>query len=850
MNLSPHIEEMTGMLHRFSVSTLRRSDAPTLQRSYALTLLRSYALALAAVLMLAQIGASATAADSTQEQRLIDILQSGGSSPQEKDTACVELKKVGTAACVPALAALLTDPQLSQSARYVLESMDAPEAGRALSEALAKTSDQLKAGIINSLGNRREAGATSALTTAILDADTDIARAAAIALGKIGGPSAVKSLTSALTAANASVHDAVVNALLRAANRFLSTSDNASAAAIFQQLYQHRETSAIRTAAYAGIIRAAGQEGLTLIVKGIEGTDGPTQLAALQLARDPRGPATGEALATLLPKSKPPVQVALLEALSQRGEVVPGPAIANLARTGTPEVREAALEALGALGDAAIVPLLVKAASAETGSLQAVARQALNCLNRGPVMEALVAQLKEGQPAVQAEAARALGERRETAAVPTLFALAENAPDSTRKVALQALALLVKPEQLDSFVQFVAKASTEAARSDAAQALNVAFQRIRTTEGKVSTAPLVRALSPGNPVEARAALLSVCSGLPDPEIRASLQTALADSVPQIRTAAIRALCDTIDPELLPDLLKVACSAPEDNFRTLAIGGCVRLTTQEEAAKLPIEQRVNAFKTILATQLNTQQKKQVLSGLAETPDPSSLKLVEPMLAEADVRSEAAAAAVKIASTLAEADLATAVLKKVVTVATDGGTRQAAQAALKQIDARSGFIIAWQVAGPYRQANKNYAALFDISFPPEAPDASDIHWRTLPVSSDPSRPWSMDLLKFLGGEQCVAYARTWIYSLREQSARMEIGSDDGAKIWLNHKLVHSNNTARPLQPGQDKTDVLLKQGWNPLLIKVTQNNLGWEFCLRLTQPDGSRIEALRASLSPNN
>jgi len=832
----------------FSSPSAERSCASTLRRSDALTPQHSNVLALSALLMLSLAVASATAAEPDQEQRLIGVLRSSSSSPQEKDTACVELKKVGTPACVPALAALLTDPQLSQSARYVLESMDAPEAGRALTEALDKTSGQLKAGIINLLGNRREAGATSALTNAILDTDADVASAAAIALGKVGGPSAVKALSSALTAAKGPLHDALVDGLLRAANQFLAAGDNAGATAVFKQLYQSTETSTIRTAAYAGMIRAAGPGAVALIIKGIEGTDGPTQLAALQLARDPHGPAAGEALAALLPKSKPPVQVALLEALSQRGEVVNAPAIADLARTGTPEVRAAAIETLGTLGDASSVSLLAEVAAAETGSLQAVARRALNRLNRGPVTEALVAQLKEGKPAVQAEAARALGERSDAAAVPTLFALAESASDSTRKVTLQALALLAKPEQLDSFIQFVAKAATEPARADAAQALNVAFQRITTTQGKVSTAQLVKALSPDNPIEARAALLSVCSGLPDPDIRTSLRAALADPAPQIRAAAIHALCDTSDPELLPNLVKVACSAPEDNFRTLAIGGCVRLTTQEEAAKLPNEQRLNAFKAILATNLSPQQKKQVLSGLAEIPDGSALKLVEPMLAEADVRSEAAAAAVKIASTLADTDLATTVLKKVIAVDTDAGTRQGAQDALKQIDARGGFITAWQVAGPYRQANKNYAALFDIAFPPEAPDAPDVPWRTLPASSDPARPWSMDLLKFLGGEQCVAYARTWIYSPREQPARMEIGSDDGAKIWLNNKLVHANNTARPLQPGQDKADVVLKQGWNPLLIKVTQNNLGWEFCLRLTQPDGSRIEALRASLSP--
>jgi hypothetical protein len=45
-----------------------------------------------------------------------------------------------------------------------------------------------------------------------------------------------------------------------------------------------------------------------------------------------------------------------------------------------------------------------------------------------------------------------------------------------------------------------------------------------------------------------------------------------------------------------------------------------------------------------------------------------------------------------------------------------------------------------------------------------------------------------------------------------------------------------------------NVDLKAGWNELLMKVTQNNLGWEFSARLTKPDGSRLDGLRFSGEP--
>ena len=115
--------------------------------------------------------------------------------------------------------------------------------------------------------------------------------------------------------------------------------------------------------------------------------------------------------------------------------------------------------------------------------------------------------------------------------------------------------------------------------------------------------------------------------------------------------------------------------------------------------------------------------------------------------------------------------------------------------------------------------------------------------MPLGPDAKRPWVMDLLKALGGEQRVAYARTWVHCDQQQPARLELGTDDGVKVWLNRKVVHANNTFRGLQPGSDKVNVTLNAGWNPLLLKVTQLNQGWAFCARFRKPDGSHLDGLQ-------
>ena len=93
---------------------------------------------------------------------------------------------------------LLSDEHLSGYARYGLEPIADPSADDALRAALSKLKGNQLIGVINSIGKRRDAKASPALARMIYGSDADVARAAAAALGSIGGESSVKELQAAL----------------------------------------------------------------------------------------------------------------------------------------------------------------------------------------------------------------------------------------------------------------------------------------------------------------------------------------------------------------------------------------------------------------------------------------------------------------------------------------------------------------------------------------------------------------------------------------------------------------------------------------------------------------------------
>ena len=153
---------------------------------------------------------------------------------------------------------------------------------------------------------------------------------------------------------------------------------------------------------------------------------------------------------------------------------------------------------------------------------------------------------------------------------------------------------------------------------------------------------------------------------------------------------------------------------------------------------------------------------------------------------------------------------------------------------------GFLVAWQYAGPYVSEKP-----FDERFAPELRTGEKIEWKPAPVGLESWRPYVMcfDRVASLKGDNRALYLRTNLFSPSSQRAKMEMGSDDGIKVWLNGEVVHANNATRGLDPTSDQAAVNLKKGWNPLLVKVTQGGGEWSACLALRTEDGRPLSGLK-------
>lgn len=193
------------------------------------------------------------AARKALETRLAAVLKPEYSR-DAKDFACRRLMIVGTAASVPALAALLPDKDDSHMARYALERIQAPEAAAALRDAMAKLAGPLKIGMIGSLGARRDAESVPALVALLGDADAAIAASAACALGDIGTPEAAAALSRS---AKTNAGTAVADSCLVCAERLLADGKRSEAVAVYKSLSGSKQSKLVRLAATRGLLAAS-----------------------------------------------------------------------------------------------------------------------------------------------------------------------------------------------------------------------------------------------------------------------------------------------------------------------------------------------------------------------------------------------------------------------------------------------------------------------------------------------------------------------------------------------------------------------------------------------------------------
>ena len=152
----------------------------------------------------------------------------------------------------------------------------------------------------------------------------------------------------------------------------------------------------------------------------------------------------------------------------------------------------------------------------------------------------------------------------------------------------------------------------------------------------------------------------------------------------------------------------------------------------------------------------------------------------------------------------------------------------------------FITAWNLIGPFDAPDMDSLT---VAYPPEnetvltarysGKGGAGVSWK--PVDASASGFLNLNEL-VTPNERVVVYALAYVHSPKAMKTSLLLGSDDGVRVWINGRLVHSNPAYRGAYPDQDRVPVALKAGWNPVLVKVLQGAGGFGLYVRFADPDG--------------
>lgn len=579
------------------------------------------------------------------EAALLKFIQ-GSPAPAGLVAACRALRLVGGPNSVPVLAALALKPETTDAARYALERIPGGEADQALVEALGKTAGAIKRGIVFSLGERKTAAAVPALAGLVAGKDAALAADAVKALGKIGGPEAVKTLVAILGKPSVTLKSEAASALLLAAEGRLAAGDGAAAATVYDKVFAANISPVSRQAALKGKL-AATDNARAIILRTLAGKD--ALLFAPALAAVPAHFGEGEIsqIGDLMPRLPEAAKIQLTGILAGYPADVVRPYLLSAAENPSIDVRLAALRSIAAAGDGKSVVFLATKAARSAGAEQEAAREALARLKGSDVDEAVLAHLaKTSDDAVKAELVQAAGARRIAGAEPTLMDIVKAGPPSLKTKAAAALRTVAGEEDLPALLALLASLDDETAR-EAMQDTVAAAARMNPRETARSSAVKSR-LAAEKDAGKRADLIRILGKIGDDSALPLVRTALADPDEAVVDAAVRALADWPTIAARDDVLDIARTSNALNHRILSIRGYIRMIGLEPN-RSPEGAAADLLK-VLSVSTRPEEKKLVLGLLGRFPCVTSLKTAESLLADPTVADEAKLAADRIRKAL--------------------------------------------------------------------------------------------------------------------------------------------------------------------------------------------------------
>jgi HEAT repeat protein len=632
----------------------------------------------AAVSALAQSDAKQIIAQ--QPAKLVQLLGNPNATVFEKAKACQALAVVGTKGAIPALVALLPDEKLNLYARFGLEGIPDPAVDEAFRDAATRLQGRPRIGVLDSIGQRKDARAVTLLKGFLTNSDVAVASAAAGALGRIGTPEAAKVLQEAIVKSSPG-NSPLADACLACAEAVAAVGNSGEALALYESVGKADVPKHLKVAALDGQFRIHKADALDPLLKQIRSSDPAFFKLGLAVARTMPGGKVTLALAGELQALPAERQALLLSALGDRKETAGLlPVLRDASKSKSTEVREAAIQVLARMGDASAGDVLL-AASLGDNQVARTAKEALKTLPGNQIDAAIVAKLAGADGKAKVTLLELVGARQIAAAAPAARQALADADEAVRIAAIAAIGQLVELKDIELLTARALGSSGQAEAAAARSALKMAAQRMSDRDG---CAAKLAACLKGASAADQTYLLELLGKVSGAKALEIVVAAVKSDDPATKDAASRVLGEWVNADAAPALLQIAKNDPDVKYQIRALRGYVRIARQ---LQLPADAKLTMFRTAMEIAKRNDERQLALGILSRIPSAATLQLAVGHVGDAPLKDAAVDAVLKIAPKVVgtEPTLVAEAMQKVLDAGVRGNPANRAKQLLEQAKA---------------------------------------------------------------------------------------------------------------------------------------------------------------------
>lgn len=468
------------------------------------------------------------------------------------------------------------------------------------------------------------------------------------ALGQIATFEATETLQRALASDSAAVRDAAADACLVSVERLLAQNKREESIRLCDAVRRANVPQPCRVAATRGAILARQSAGLPLLIEQLKADDNDLFGVALRTSRELPGGDVTRSLIAELDRLPPARQVLLIRAIGDRQDAEALPAIRTRAADGPREIRLAAIHVLGRMGDVSAVTVLLETAVSGDPVLAPAAQASLTKLHGPAVDAAIVTNLDRGDPNARALLLDLVAQHAIASALPAVLKAADDPNEPVRLAAIKTLGRIIGLKELAILTNrlFAAKSPQETAALQ--ETLKVAC--LRMPDRDACAGGLLDCL-PSAPMASQRFLIELLGVVGGARALQGVSAAAESANEDLQDAATRVLGEWMSADAAPELLKLAKTLGNDQFRIRALRGYIRIARQ---MSLPAEQKLEMCKTAFGAAQRDEERRLILAALGRVPSAKAISMVVPHLANPALAEEAAEAALAVGEKIVQTD----------------------------------------------------------------------------------------------------------------------------------------------------------------------------------------------------